>query len=107
MITMTSTQPVTYDKYGRMNYHPDFHGNQKQPWTTVDQKFLIENYENMGPEEISFALERTIHTVMTRAYQLRKIGAMPKPTSKKNHKRTRPTVVPGTPSVVYIAENNH
>lgn len=83
---------ITYDKYGRMNYHPDFHGNQKQPWTTTDQKFLIENYELMGPEEISFALERTIHTVMTRAYKLRQIGLMEKPKQKTYHKRTRPTI---------------
>ena len=85
---------VTYDKYGRMNYHPDFHGKQKEPWTTTDQQYLIENYEMMGPEQVSLALERTIHTVMTRAYELRKKGLMKKPTTRKCHKRIRAMPMP-------------
>ncbi|MGY6509051.1 hypothetical protein ACXIUH_08785 [Vibrio parahaemolyticus] len=80
---------VTYDRYGRMNYHPDLHGNQGKPWTTTDQQFLIENYASMGPEQVSFALERTIHTVMTRAYELRKQGLMAKPGKQKYHRRMK------------------
>lgn len=38
------TSVVTYDKYGRMNYHPNFHGKQGEPWTTTDQQYLIDNY---------------------------------------------------------------
>lgn len=86
---MKSLEGVTYDKYGRMNYHPELHGNQGKPWTTSDQQFLIDNYESMGPEQVSFALERTIHTVMTRAYELRKRGIMPKPVKQKHHRRMR------------------
>lgn len=81
--------PVTYDRYGRMNYHPEFHGKQKMPWTTADQKFLIESYEALGPEQVSLTLERTIHTVMNRAYELRKSGLMPKPPKRTNSKRMR------------------
>ena len=81
--------PVTYDRYGRMQFHPAFHGKQKEPWTTTDQRFLIENYASLGPEQISLSLERTIHTVMTRAYQLRKQGVMTKPTKRTNTKRMR------------------
>lgn len=80
-------KPVTYDRYGRMNYHPEFHPNQKAPWVMSDQKYLIENYEYLGPLEISLALGRTIHTVMTRAYELRKKGLMTKPIKKTCHKR--------------------
>lgn len=72
------TMPVTYDRYGRMNYHPDFHAKNKKPWTISDQKYLIENYEKIGPDSMSFTLERTIHTVMQRACELRKKGLMPK-----------------------------
>jgi len=79
---------VTYDRYGRMNYHPDFHAKQKTPWTTLDQKYLIENYDLMGPENVSFVLERTIHTVMQRACQLRKQGVMEKPLKRTWHKRS-------------------
>ena len=71
--------PVTYDTYGRMKFHSDYHGREKTPWTTSDEKFLIENYAKIGPEQVSFALERTIHTIMTRAYELRKSGRMDKP----------------------------
>lgn len=80
---------VTYDRYGRMNYHPEFHGKQKQPWSTTDQKFLIENYDRLGPEQVSLELERTIHTVMTRAYELRKKGLMPRPKKPTWHRRMR------------------
>lgn len=86
---MSANTPVTYDPYGRMNYHPEFHGKQKMSWSTTDQKFLIENYATLGPEQISLTLERTIHTVMTRAYELRKKGLMPKPAKRTNCKRLR------------------
>lgn len=90
MNSVITETKVTFDKYGRMNYHPDFHGNQKLPWKTSDEKFLIENYVALGPEQCSFALERTIHTVMQRACQLRKKGIMPKTKNRSWHKRMRP-----------------
>lgn len=80
--------PITYDKYGRMNYHPEYHANHKKPWSTEDSQYLIDNYDKVGPEEISLTLERTIHTVMTRAYELRKSGQMPPvPAKKVKHRR--------------------
>lgn len=79
---------VTYDKQGRMNYHPSFHPNQGKPWTTGDEKYLIEMYEKAGPTEVSLALGRVIHAVMTRAYELRKKGLMPKRTSVKRFARS-------------------
>ena len=80
--------PVTYDRYGRMNYHPDYHANHKQPWSDDDTHYLIDNYDQVGPEEMSLTLERTIHTVMTRAYELRKSGKMPPvPVNKAKHRR--------------------
>lgn len=90
---LTEEIPVTYDKWGRMNFHPDYHGKQKTPWTTSDEKYLIENYEAAGPEQVSLALERTIHTVMTRAYELRKVGRMVKPAKKTYAKRSRSTTM--------------
>ena len=87
---MTSPD-VTYDKLGRMQYHPDYHPNHKRDWTTRDIAYLIENYEKDGPEAVSLALGRTIHTVMHRACALRKAGAMPPRHPKtKNHTRLRP-----------------
>jgi hypothetical protein len=83
--------PVAYDAWGRMKFHPDYHGKQKTPWTTSDEKYLIENYEKDGPEQVSLALERTIHTVMGRACELRKAGRMIKPAKKTYAKRSRNT----------------
>ena len=90
MSTVQASQP-TYDAYGRMNYHPEFHPNQGTPWTTTDQNYLIEFYEKLGPEQVSLELGRTIHTVMTRAYELRKRGVTPKAAGKTYHRRTRMT----------------
>lgn len=75
---------IQFDAHGRMRYHPDFHPNQGRYWTTVDQQFLIDNYARIGPEECSLALGRTIHTIMQKAYSLRKAGLMPK-TARKLH----------------------
>lgn len=80
---------VTYDRYGRMNYHPELHPNHKKPWTNKEQEYLIENYERIGPEDTSLGLGRTIHTVMTRVYELRKSGVMPKPKKRTIHHRLR------------------
>ena len=87
---METVLPITYDRYGRMQYHPELHAKHMLPWTTGDEKFLVENYEALGPEQISLALERTIHTVMTRVCKLRREGRMPKATEKKYHHRIRP-----------------
>lgn len=81
------TNDIQFDAHGRMRYHPEFHPKQGSYWTTVDQQFLIGNYARIGPEECSLALGRTIHTVMQKAYQLRRLGLMPKPTARTNHNR--------------------
>ena len=84
-----SNSPVTYDAYGRMQYHPDFHPNHGLPWKTTEQAYLIERYELDGPEQVSFALGRTIHTVMAKAWELRKLGIMPKPSKVTHHRRVQ------------------
>lgn len=87
--SVSKNKNISYDKLGRMRYHPDFHPNQGKTWLLKDQQFLIEYYEKLGPDEISLVLGRTIHSVMMRASDLRKKGLMPKRTITKNFKRTR------------------
>ncbi len=65
-----SIENVTYDRYGRMQYHPDYHPNHGKPWKQPDQVYLIQRYDLDGPEQVSFALGRTIHTIMTRAREV-------------------------------------
>lgn len=69
---------VTYDSFGRMNYHPFYHKNNKMPWKSEDIQYIIDWYEKVGPEEISFALERTIKSVQQKATQLRRCGLLGK-----------------------------
>jgi len=80
---------IKYDKYGRMNYNPEYHANNGKPWVKEDLKYLATWYDITGPEEMSFALERTIKTVMKQAYKLRKDGQMKEITDKKWHKRLK------------------
>lgn len=88
---MHTTTPITYDNSGRMRYHPAYHPNHGRAWTTADEQYLIECYDALGPEALSFALGRTIHTVMTRAYALRKQGRLATPTSRRYHRRLHAT----------------
>lgn len=81
--------PVVYDKFGRMNYNPMFHENMNKPWPLADRKYLIEWYDLIGPEEMSFAVGRTIGSVMQRVTDLRKEGVMVKPLKKWNTKRIK------------------
>lgn len=75
---------VTYDKYGRMNYNPEFHKNMGKSWTYDDVKYLIDWYEVIGLEEMSFALERTVKSIQGKVQQLRNEGIM-----KRGSKRTK------------------
>lgn len=84
--------PIEYDQLGRMKYHPEFHDRHKKPWTTTEEKYLIDNYVSDGPEAVSLSLGRTVGVIMTRAYELRQEGKMPAfvPGGIK-HKRVRAT----------------
>lgn len=81
--------PVSYDAQGRMRFHPAYHHRHKASWTTLEQKYLIENYETDGPEAVSLALGRTIGVIMTRVWVLRRDGKMRKPTKRRWHQRSR------------------
>ncbi|GCD13172.1 hypothetical protein [Clostridium tagluense] len=81
--------PIEYDKYGRMSYNPIFHENNGKPWYKEDTQYLIDWYDIIGPEEISFAIDRTIKSVMHKATLLRKGGKMKKPLKKTTCKRIK------------------
>ncbi|WP_071058780.1 hypothetical protein [Pelistega sp. MC2] len=78
---------MNFDKYGRMQYHPEYHKNHRKPMLLSDQKWLIENYEIMGAEQCSFILERTIHSIYTIVTSLRKKGLMKKPLKRQWSRR--------------------
>lgn len=79
--------PIQYDTYGKMKYHPDYHGKHGTPWSYNDLQYLIKWYYIIGPEEMSFALERTMTTVSHKAKELTKQGVMIKPVKSNWHRR--------------------
>jgi len=81
--------PITYDRYGRMNYNPMFHENNRKPWDPEDDEYIINWYDIIGPEEMSFAISRTIKSAMNRVARLRKAGKMRKPLKSVSTKRIK------------------
>lgn len=65
---------ITFDKLGRMNYHPDFHTNHRTPFTLDELIYMCKFYEIDGPRTVSFAIGRTEHTIMSKVSDLRKQG---------------------------------
>jgi len=84
---MTEKERHARDRFGRLVYTPELFPKRGLPWTTLDQKYLIENYELLGPEAVSLALERPTVGVMQRVSELRKKGLMAYPKKRVCHKR--------------------
>ncbi|WP_242831514.1 hypothetical protein [Clostridium cadaveris] len=61
-----------------MKYNPEFHRKNGQPWDKEDLEYLINWYDKIGPEELSFALERPITALCQKVSVLRRIGVMEK-----------------------------
>ena len=80
---------IEYDRFGRMMYNPEFHSKNGTPWSKEDIEYLIKYYDIAGPEEMSFALDRTSKTVMEKVFQLRKKDLMTKPVKQTWNKRIK------------------
>lgn len=70
------------DKWDRIRYSSDLHPNQGQKYTEEDKQYLIDWYDIVGAEEMSFALGRTEGSILQYVIQLRKAGKM-SPTNYK------------------------
>lgn len=81
--------PIRYDRFGRMLYNPEFHTNTRKQWSKSDLDYLVDWYDKIGPEEMSFALERTMASVMQKVNSLRKQGIMPSSIKHIVHKRIK------------------
>lgn len=67
---------IQYDSYGRMLYNPEFHGKNRTAWEEEEIQYLIDWYDIIGAEEMSFALERTMASIQHKVSRLRKEGRM-------------------------------
>lgn len=65
---------VEYDSQGRMKYHPDYHPNRGQPYTTGDLIFLCSAHRTMPLTDIGLALGRTPASVASLLTKLKKTG---------------------------------
>lgn len=64
----------TYDKLGRMNYHPDYHFNQGKPFSQEELEYLCKYWEVDPPDLISLALGRTEKSLYSKVKRLQKNG---------------------------------
>jgi hypothetical protein len=67
---------VEYDQYGRMKFNPIFHYNNGTLWNEEDLEYLIKWFDKIGPDEMSFALGRTMGTIQQKVTILRRRGIM-------------------------------
>lgn len=83
-------EAIKFNKLGRMQYSPTFHPNNGKPWHVTEERYVIDYYYSLGPEEISLSLGRTLDSVMGKVRELRKCGRMGKrPAGCKKHKRLK------------------
>ena len=80
---------IEYDRFGRMKYNPEFHKRSGMIWNKDELDYLINWYDKIGAEEMSFALERPITSVAQKVNILRGRGVMQKPTKYMRHVRAR------------------
>lgn len=81
--------PIEYDCYGRMLFNPIYHEKSGTPWTYEDECYLKKWYYIIGPEEMSFALDRTIKSIMAKVAVLKKYKEIEKPLNKVNFSRIK------------------
>ena len=65
---------ISYDKFGRMHYHPDFHFSHGKGFTESDLEYVCKFYEVDEVRTISFAIGKTEHTIRTKVSDLKKRG---------------------------------
>ncbi|AYE35279.1 hypothetical protein [Clostridium septicum] len=81
---------LEFDDYGRIKYNPKFHAKSGTPWSYEDEKYLIDWYEIIGIEELSFALERPEANISSKIYKLKREGKIKRNRKGKFNKRLIP-----------------
>lgn len=65
---------ITFDRLGRMQYHPDFHPNHRKPITLGEKIYIAKYYDSDGMRSVGFALGRTESTIAHQASLMRMSG---------------------------------
>lgn len=67
-------EKITYDKFDRMQYHPDFHPNQGKRYSKEDLVYLCKFWNIDHRQSVAMALGRTEHTLASKVFRLRETG---------------------------------
>ncbi|MEG0259890.1 MAG: DNA-entry nuclease [Lysinibacillus sp.] len=65
---------ISYDNYGRMLYHPEFHFAHGKTFSESDLEYICKFYEVDHTRNIAFAIGKTEHTIRTKVSKLQKEG---------------------------------
>lgn len=57
---------ITFDRFNRMKFHPDFHPNQGKPYTTEELEYLCRFYDHNPNDSICTWSNRTSDSMMMR-----------------------------------------
>lgn len=71
---MTIMGEVQYDRWGRMQYHPEFHPNQGKRYTVKELAYLCKYYIPGNVKTLALDLGRTEHSVRQYVNELRRKG---------------------------------
>lgn len=65
---------ITYDRFNRMLYHPEFHFNHGKTFSGEELEYLCMFYGVDHVRSLAFALGRTEHTIRVKYDRLRREG---------------------------------
>lgn len=71
---MVESVEITYDKHGRMLYHPEFHFSHGTHFTESDLEYICKFSEVDHARHLAFAIGKTEHTIRTKISNLKRSG---------------------------------
>ncbi|WP_338754247.1 DNA-entry nuclease [Bacillus sp. FJAT-52991] len=71
---LVSNQPIEFDVFGRMKFHPAFHQKHGQPYSESDLEYLCKYWETDGMQLMALALGRPEGAISTKVAKLKKNG---------------------------------
>jgi hypothetical protein len=74
MVTAPDTDEVRYDRFGRMQYHPDYHPNQGKSYTVKENAYLCKHYVRGHVKTLALDMGRTETSIRSRICELRRRG---------------------------------
>ena len=72
---MEETQmPITYDRFGRMKYHPDYHVNHGKDYTIKELSYICKYYKPGHVKTLALDVGRTETSIRELVCRLRRLG---------------------------------